>query len=112
VVHRVHRPPYRYIEYHHIVPRAWQAFWKPPGKAAVVWDPRTLACCRTSHGNIHDILVTLMHARAAGESGTARDLVGRHSPAEYGWACAAMERWEEWGGDINALLANGLYGEI
>lgn len=49
-----HSPVPRYLEFHHIIPRAWQAFFQPAGaEAGKLWAPQTTPLCRTSHGNVH-----------------------------------------------------------
>lgn len=88
-IHKSHAPHPLYTERHHIVPQAWQAFWRPEGPqgsnsarraslvmagdieaAALVaphlWDPRTTNLCRTGHGNVHFLLVRLMRKFAEG----------------------------------------------
>src|SRR4051812_38317084 len=59
-----HHPEPRYLELHHIVPRAWQRFWQPNPSHYVegvihepnsqgLWCTITISLCRTAHGNIH-----------------------------------------------------------
>jgi hypothetical protein len=86
-VHRLHWTPFpTYNEQHHVVPQAWQRFWRPrtsiPEQRRIValndveqtdeefetrmaavdlFDPRIVVVCRTGHGNIHFWLTAMMH---------------------------------------------------
>jgi hypothetical protein len=85
LLHETHTPHPRYMEQHHVVPRAWQAAWHPadvelgahdeidmvggtqygtsgPATWPLVWDNRTATLCRTGHGNVHWWLVLYMRA--------------------------------------------------
>jgi hypothetical protein len=84
-VHRLHWTPFpTYNEQHHVIPQAWQRFWRPQGSAselrriaamndppvadeqfeavmAGLFDPRVVVVCRTGHGNVHFWLTAMMH---------------------------------------------------
>lgn len=66
----------QYNELHHVIPVEWQKFWQPPepwpnegvdpfNRVVRLWDARTVALCRTGHGNTHFWLARLMHAMPA-----------------------------------------------
>jgi hypothetical protein len=59
-----HQPQPRYLERHHIIPRAWQKFHRPRDEELQIapaqepdrdgiWYPETVFLCRTGHGNVH-----------------------------------------------------------
>lgn len=125
-IHDDHEPLPGYTERHHVVPRAWQTFWAPPGdhpyRAGAVWDSRTVLLCRTGHGNVHVWIVAYM---TAAEQVGARNSLGAIFEAghrlhghvggnenERRAAQLALQRWKEVGGSIADLLAHGLYGGI
>lgn len=124
-VHKDHTPLPTYQEIHHIIPRAWQAFWQPevapyPGKydGQEMWDSRTVNVCRTGHGNIHFWIVALMHAWdpslslddvATKVRVAYADHVGR---SDFMWALQALDRFEQSGGDLGALVQAHLWGGI
>jgi len=120
-VHRAHAPTPTYAELHHVIPRAWQAFWTPPvapyaGTYAgqKLWDARTITICRTGHGNVHHWITALTHAWTAGDTIAAACSKLHHSIARTDFIVAvqALERWIAAGGSIDALVAAGLWGEI
>jgi hypothetical protein len=114
----VPRPPAT-LDEHHVIPRAWQAFWSPGGVAAVVdlagdverpggeielerdhlWDPRTVTLCPNCHRAVHERIVQLMHGGGAGFDHVA--------PI----ARLALQRWQDAGGSIELLRQHGLWGE-
>lgn len=136
--HRHHDPAPTYTELHHVIPQAWQVFWQPPapwpnggpspdrkapGSNApfLLFDARTVALCRTGHGNVHHWLVQIMQAFARlGSVGEAMHEVKAAArargqvvgTADFGFAAEAIDRWHGAGGDLRALTDHGLWGEI
>jgi hypothetical protein len=95
------------VEWHHVVPRAWQRFWTPPGATVVndpaygpMWDPRGVWVCPTHHRNIHFCIVALMHGTKP---------LG--SPAERKTAQLALDRFVAAGGSLDGLRAAHEWGE-
>jgi len=53
--HLAHYPRPLWLEYHHVIPVAWQLYlWQQ------VRDKRTVCLCRTGHGNVHWWIVRTM----------------------------------------------------
>lgn len=140
-VHRSHEPEATYCEIHHIIPQAWQVFWQPPKPwpnegpspdrpGVTLWDARTVAVCRTGHGNIHYWLVKVTHAIASAPGAdpeqpvtwkTALNAIrrqelnaGRHSPnrLDVEYSMQALVRFAAAGGKVADLIAHSLWGEI
>lgn len=117
VAHRYHQPVPRYLEEHHVVPRAWQAAWRPPDTPGTIWHPETVLVCRDGHGNIHYWIEQFMlHVRLddTPEEAARRVLnraqnVGRQ---EHVIARRALERWVSNGGSLTFLAERGLNGGI
>lgn len=124
-----HVPTPRYLELHHVVPQSWQKSWHPGDTEyknniyTKIFDPRTVALCRTSHGNVHFWLSAFMHYIAANETDeTPTDLdnvvhqvlAGQHDRhrAEVEIARQALLRWHEAGGNLRALTRIGMFGGI
>jgi hypothetical protein len=84
-LHKTHQPAHATSEEHHVIPRAWQHFWRPDGSGTMrlypdnpvtqrqiamgwaaaaaelpLWDPRTVTCCPTGHRNVHFWIVAVM----------------------------------------------------
>lgn len=147
-LHRAHAPKPNYCEEHHVIPRAWQASWRPGDSPELLrpevdslallsgetkpWDPRTVAICRTGHGNVHFWLVRFMREwyeidKTTGVGAnpvaqlTAAVVRVRRRAHEQGFpfgrketetARLGMERWLNAGGSLRALCNRGLFGEI
>jgi hypothetical protein len=127
-LHADHVPTPMYCELHHIIPRAWQAFWSPPTpphpgiyKGQKLWDARTVVIDRTGHGNVHFWITALMHNFRPWEPGWAFDNLLAFTRKEVGHAggkadvncaCEALTRWMDSGGSLADLVANGLWGQI
>lgn len=124
-VHIDHSPRTTFQEIHHIIPRAWQAFWQPempphPGRAdgQQLWDSRTIAVCRTGHGNIHFWIVAMMKVykpelTVLEVATKVRVQYAAHvGHNDYAWAIQALERYQRVGGDLAALIHAGQYGAI
>lgn len=99
----------------------------PGGKPVILWDARTTPICRTGHGNVHYWLVAIMRAFAAEGKDRPGTGIGRavhearmnarakgHAPAiaDLETATQAMTRWLDAGGQLELLVAAGLWGEI
>lgn len=123
-IHTRHEPLPRYVEHHHLVPKAWQTFWRPAAATAAVWDNRTVPLCRTGHGNVHWWIVAYMLAFEAVGIGvetiddvfesahaTHRHQVGKNVH-ERKTAQLALTRWLDVGGSLTDLVDAGLYGGI
>ena len=105
---KAHAPKNLTLEFHHIVPVAWQLFWQPtvapfPGRdpdgRGMLWDNRGVWVCPTHHRNIHADLVALMHEWSA------------PSRTELVTAETGMQRFVAVGGSLAALVAAGEWGE-
>jgi hypothetical protein len=125
-----------YCEQHHVIPRDWQdeffpEAWNPkPYQSRLLWDNRTVNCCRTGHGNIHFLLVRFMKERERLGNAMTDDNNGIHrirltvvedlrsrqkvriNVMEAGWAEEAMMRWVEYGLSLMGLCGNKSYGAI
>lgn len=132
VLHHHHAPAPTYQELHHVIPQAWQAHWQPPkpwpnaGRSPdrpglELWDARTVAICRTGHGNVHFWLVKIMReVTATPDLGQAEHDVKAHARAtgliasvqDFAQAVEAMTRWIDAGGTLDDLAAHHLWGEI
>jgi len=102
---RSHAPAPLTIEQHHVIPRAWQAAYRPasaaglPLKSDDLWDPRTVPLCPTCHRNVHYWIVRLMHGETVRASGVTQI------------AALALRRFTQAGGDLDNLRVAGLWGE-
>lgn len=104
-----HRPKPLTFEFHHICPREWQRFWHPPTVTPVndpvygpVWIPDGVLLCRTHHADVHQGgIVPLMH-----------EVVPTCDKAELRIAQMALDLWTSHGGDLGALRAAHLWGQI
>ena len=130
---RRHSPAPRGTDDHHVIPRAWQAAWRPdplnapPGTPSDVslglWDPETVELAPTCHRNVHVALAAMMRlAQRVGEElhpgaptsavvveRCAHLLAGRFGPEER-IAVLAVHTWESHGGEVDFLLERKLYG--
>ena len=100
--HVFHRPKPAWLEYHHIIPQSWQLYlW------GSVKDKRTVALCRTGHGNTHWNIVRLMKAKA----GLVHPYSQLYAGADLRIARMALERVEEAEpGAIGRLIATQRWG--
>lgn len=114
-LHKYHWPRPSHLEEHHIVPQAWQRFWRSEAGYGL-WMPDTEPLCRTGHGNVHAHLVRLMKATLGGdpEDPLAARIAYPGRGKEYEMAYSALARWKEAGGSLAALrtakLWGGMYG--
>jgi hypothetical protein len=118
------------VEFHHIVPVAWQLFvpypatpFSPgndPDGRGLLWDTRGMWLCPTSHRNVHSWITTLMRELAAQDSDnpiTAMKAIKhrRSQTAEFNVACLALTRFEgelpPESASLLALTAAGEWGQ-
>lgn len=105
ICHRFHVPSYPEVEFHHVIPQAWQHNFRPVAVRRILWAPETVPLTPTCHRHVHTIIVELMRAhRDVRVYRTPRSSIGRI-------ATAALFRFELAGGSLDALIAVGLYGE-
>lgn len=118
---RFHVPAAPFPDSHHVVPRAWQAFWRPSPPAGALehlplplWHPETVEVCPNCHRRVHVAIQQLMKSKP--------DLV--EDPLDYrrnAWGLHRMNReqtiayraltaWAEVGGSLDALVRNRLFG--
>lgn len=106
-----HTPAAPASDHHHVIPRAWQVFYRPPPVtgpngatmtlgAGPLWDNRTVEVCPNHHRLVHEAIVDLMRQRAT----SARGIV-------LLTAQLALDRFTQAGGDLDALRASGHFGE-
>lgn len=72
--HGFHQPSHMTVEYHHVIPVAWQLHTATPATPpspgpdpdgrGMLWDNRTAWLCPTGHRNVHFYIVRFMHAVA------------------------------------------------
>lgn len=138
VLHKRHSPAHLTLEFHHVVPVAWQLLWQPPkpwpfpgndpdGRGAL-WDSRGLDICPTGHRNVHAWIVRMMrevtltlgreHASFDPEDAllvvsAARKKYGKSATAsnEFQTATLALIRWREGGGSLQELVRHDEWGE-
>lgn len=134
---RYHRPTPLTLEEHHVVPQAWQRFWRPDEHDAdrtlaqrinhargvglpdhnmetvYLWDPRTVTLCPTCHRNVHVFIKELMKAADTNDpldSMVAR-FGGRRLTKEQDIAYLALCRYRAAGGDLRMLRDAKLWGQ-
>lgn len=121
-IHRYHRPKVLRTENHHVIPRAWQKMWVPPGydemNAPALWASATVALCPTSHSNVHVLLVKFMreYERAGGNATDSiiqahKRVIEMHGRShELRIAMQAPELFIARGGNLDQLISNKNYG--
>jgi hypothetical protein len=127
-----HHPEPRYLELHHIVPRAWQRFWQPNPSHYVegvihepnsqgLWCTITISLCRTAHGNIHYWIERMVRAYGALGPGPDHSDRAMHQARqgqlhigkeETAYAEQALILFSDAGGRVQELFEQGLYGGI
>lgn len=106
VAHKVHYPRSVAQELHHVVPQAWQVFWKPSTWTTKgLWHPETVALCPTGHRNVHHYIVAKMKAIA----GQEHIKVPHSKEAEI--AQEALSIWIAAGGSLMDLVRAGQWGQ-
>jgi hypothetical protein len=122
--HVYHWPPPEDADYHHVVPRAWQLFWKPPTEAAFhvstrdlaaglsLWDGRTVKLPPSCHRAVHNRIVALMKTFATAR----RERVGLTEPEVWGIASDIAGRGKLWEialqGPTRFMAAGGSLGDL
>ena len=115
-----HTPSPLTVEAHHLVPVAWQLFWKPqtapfPGVDAdgrgTLWDDRTVPVCPTHHRNVHALIVQIMRAVKQDTIPTLPSKATRAHKAEYQIAQEGLQHLLDAGGSLVSLAAAGEWGE-
>jgi hypothetical protein len=96
-LHKIHRPLSMTVEYHHIIPQAWQHFILGEPK---LWDKRTIGLCPTSHRNVHYWIVRLM-----------KGPIPLRPTREVHVAQLALERFTLAGYDLQVLRDHKLWGQ-
>jgi hypothetical protein len=127
-----HQPQPRYLERHHIIPRAWQKFHRPRDEELQIapaqepdrdgiWYPETVFLCRTGHGNVHYWIERAMklyvmlppgpdhseRAMTAAREGQVH--IGRY---ETEIARDALVLFRDYGGILPKLAQAGLWGGL
>lgn len=120
VLHKTHNPAHMTIEFHHVIPVAWQQFYQPPepwpfpgrdpNGRGELWDDRTIPLCPTGHRNTHFIIVEFMKSPHGNDPAEARRNV-KHKGSQYDAAYLALTRFAAAGGDIVALVAARQWGQ-
>lgn len=125
--HGRHSPHNLTVEFHHVVPVAWQlhtavppALQPSPGPdtsgRGQLWDDRGVWLCPTGHRNVHAWIVKLMRAAAAAQTNDPQAAYiavwpkGK-APVELPIALDALTRFEPLGAPLGGLLALTLAGE-
>lgn len=128
-----HAPQPRYLEEHHVVPRAWQHYFAPdpshfdgggpfhaPDRDGL-WCTERVALCRTGHGNVHYWIERAMKLYASVPSGpdhseramtAARDGQLHIGHEETVIARQALVLFSDAGGDLVKLTEAGLWGGL
>jgi hypothetical protein len=125
-LHKTHRPGNLTVEFHHVIPVAWQlrtpvAAPPFPGpdteNRGMLWDDRGTWCCPTGHRNVHTWIVRMMRFLAA--AGDVEDPEYAYKgvkpsgkpPVELTVALEALQRFAPYG-DLLALTAAGEWGQV
>lgn len=112
-IHVTHLPKALTLESHHVIPQAWQHFWRPSLgdgdlrvlKVPALWDPRTVELCPTGHRNVHEWIVTLMRG-----VGGLPLYAPRGARKERELAQIGLDRFRSAGGNLELLVAARLWG--
>lgn len=121
VLHKRHAPANLTVEFHHVIPVAWQLFFEPPepwphegrdpdGRGRL-WDARTVPVCPTDHRNVHYLIVAMMKAPHGNDPAEALARITGHKGPTLDMAYEALTRFAEAGGDIVSLAAAGEWGQ-
>lgn len=126
VLHKRHAPANLTLEFHHLVPVAWQQLWQPPepwpnggndteGRGRL-FDARGVLCCPTGHRNVHVWIVRLMHTVTSEDPKVAVAAVrarygSKARGLEFDTALLALQRWKEAGGSLLELVAAKEWGQ-
>jgi hypothetical protein len=123
-LHKIHAPKNLTVEFHHIIPVAWQLSTtvahppypgQDPDGRGVLWDNRTMCLCPTGHRNVHNWIVQMMHAAVAADSDdplVAYKDVKKRLSRELQVAYDALTRYtSESSSSLLALAAAGEWGQ-
>lgn len=117
---RFHIPGQPLPDAHHVIPQAWQRFYRPTVRPVVsnwalgLWHIETVLVCPNHHRLVHEALVALMRGSPGIE--VPGDAVSRvfgplHLTRVRLVALDALSLWVQAGGSLQALRDAGLWGE-
>lgn len=111
-IRALHIPPAPAPDSHHLIPQAWQRFWRPTTGVGAVWYPLLVEVCPNCHRRIHDEIVLMMKTQSKTPA-LAREAVygNKRLTREAAQAYRALVGWSEVGGDLEALYAARLWGQ-
>lgn len=120
-LHKNHSPSNHTIEFHHLVPVAWQLAWQPstpppspgpdPDGRGELWDNRGAWLCPTGHRNVHYWIVSMMRKTSEHEHYDWSDTTEIPSDATTEMARLALERFTAVGGSLLLLANKGQWGQ-
>lgn len=126
-LHKAHSPSNQTVEWHHIVPVAWQLHtpnptarpsWGPDTDGrGMLWDDRGVWICPTGHRNVHHWISAIMHELIgppvlALVSAVTYGVPGKYrATQEAKEALLALTRAYACGVDFEALAAAGEWGQ-
>lgn len=127
-IHGTHTPVNLTIEWHHVIPVAWQLCTSAPSPPpspgpdtdgrGMLWDDRGVWLCPTGHRNVHRWITTMMHAQAAANTSdpaAALKAISGTTPAtpEMLTAADALIRYTtETGASLLYLTARNEWGQV
>lgn len=124
-IHKTHTPTNLTVEFHHIIPVAWQLHTTVPPASqpspgpdldgrGMLWDDRGTWLCPTGHRNVHTWIVRLMHAiaslKADDPTAAYAQTKPKHAPKELPVALEALTRFEPFG-SLLALTEASQWGQ-
>ena len=130
-LHKTHSPRNLTVEFHHLVPVAWQQKVQPfpdpapfsgidPDGRGRLWDARGIWACPTGHRNVHDWIELLMHriaetsvedVAAAEKAVLAATKEVGHVPAEFPQAVLGLQRAQPYVSLLH-LTSLGEWGQV
>lgn len=118
-LHKSHSPETLTIEYHHVIPVAWQVFYQPPepwpfpgyDPRSPLWDARTMPLCPTGHRNVHYLIAAMMKSPHGIDPEETRKAIAGHAGHTFDVAYEALTRFTEAGGSIATLAAAREWGQ-
>lgn len=127
-LHKAHRPANLTVEFHHVIPVAWQLHTPNPSARpspgpdqdgrGMLWDNRGVWICPTGHRNVHHWIVVLMHALNANPDAAIPGAWKTAVPAgvkrgtEAQTALLGLQRAASCSVDFAALAAAGEWGQV
>jgi hypothetical protein len=120
--HVYHWPPPEDVDYHHVVPRAWQVFANPSHYARRtdgIWYPETVRLTPSCHRAVHNRIVAIMKAYAQTRVGAEpmgaqlEAVLDQVSGRGKLWAIAEQAPliWLREGGSLRDLCGARLWGD-